>query len=93
MVAGAIPVADGGFEVTHLRLVIGISMGGMHTWLWGESYPDFMDALMPLACLPTQISGRIASGGALSAMHPQRPRRGMAGNIGGNRRACEPPLR
>jgi homoserine O-acetyltransferase len=33
-------------------------MGGMHTWLWGELYPDFMDALLPLACLPTQISGR-----------------------------------
>src|SRR5213076_2279884 len=34
------------------------SMGGMHTWLWGELHPDFMDALMPLASLPTQISGR-----------------------------------
>ncbi len=44
--------------VTHLRLVMGTSMGGMHTWLWGERYPDFMDALMPLASLPTQISGR-----------------------------------
>jgi homoserine O-acetyltransferase len=33
-------------------------MGGMHTWLWGERHPDFMDALMPLASLPTQISGR-----------------------------------
>ena len=33
-------------------------MGGMHAWLWGETYPDFMDALMPLGCLPTQISGR-----------------------------------
>ena len=33
-------------------------MGGMHTWLWGEIHPDFMDALMPLASLPTQISGR-----------------------------------
>ncbi|HZL36396.1 MAG TPA: alpha/beta fold hydrolase [Tepidisphaeraceae bacterium] len=50
-------VADG-FKVNHLRLVMGTSMGGMHTWLWGEKYPDFMDALMPLACLPTQISGR-----------------------------------
>jgi homoserine O-acetyltransferase len=37
---------------------MGTSMGGMHTWLWGERKPDFMDALMPLACLPTQISGR-----------------------------------
>lgn len=44
--------------VDHLRLVIGTSMGGMHAWLWGERYPDFADALMPLASLPTQISGR-----------------------------------
>jgi homoserine O-acetyltransferase len=44
--------------VNHLRLVMGTSMGGMHAWLWGERYPDFMDALMPLASLPTQIAGR-----------------------------------
>src|SRR4029077_20623434 len=47
-----------GLGVNHLRLVMGTSMGGMHTWLWGESHPEFMDALMPLASLPTQISGR-----------------------------------
>ncbi len=47
-----------GLGVNHLRLVMGTSMGGMHTWLWGERYPGFMDALMPLASLPTQISGR-----------------------------------
>jgi len=47
-----------GLGVNHLRLVLGTSMGGMHTWLWGEVHPDFMDALMPLASLPTQISGR-----------------------------------
>jgi homoserine O-acetyltransferase len=47
-----------GLHVNHLRLVMGTSMGGMHTWLWGETYPDMMDALMPLASLPTQISGR-----------------------------------
>lgn len=47
-----------GLGVNHLRLVIGTSMGGMHSWLWGEMHPDFMDALMPLASLPTQISGR-----------------------------------
>jgi len=45
-------------KVDHLRLVMGTSMGGMHTWLWGETYPDFMDALMPLASLPVQIAGR-----------------------------------
>ncbi len=47
-----------GLGVNHLRLVIGTSMGGMHTWLWGELHPTFMDALMPLASLPAQISGR-----------------------------------
>jgi len=45
-------------KVDHLRLVMGTSMGGMHAWLWGEKYRDFMDALMPLASLPVQISGR-----------------------------------
>ena len=44
--------------VDHLRLVIGTSMGCMHTFMWGESHPDFVDALMPLACLPIQIAGR-----------------------------------
>jgi len=47
-----------GLKVSHARLVMGTSMGGMHTWLWGEQHPEFMDALMPLASLPTQISGR-----------------------------------
>jgi homoserine O-acetyltransferase len=47
-----------GLKVDHLRLVLGQSMGGMHTWLWGETYPEFMDALMPLASLPGPISGR-----------------------------------
>ncbi len=47
-----------GLKMDHLRLVIGTSMGGMHTWLWGETHPQFVDALMPLASLPTQISGR-----------------------------------
>ena len=44
--------------VDHLRLVMGTSMGGMHTWVWGYTYPDFMDALMPLASLPVEIAGR-----------------------------------
>jgi homoserine O-acetyltransferase len=44
--------------VNHLRLVMGTSMGGMQTWVWGETYPDFMDALMPLASLPVEIAGR-----------------------------------
>jgi homoserine O-acetyltransferase len=44
--------------VHHLRLVIGNSMGGMHTWLWGVRYPDFMDALAPMASQPTAMSSR-----------------------------------
>ncbi|MCU1236562.1 MAG: alpha/beta hydrolase fold [Candidatus Solibacter sp.] len=44
--------------VNHLRLVMGTSMGAMHTWMWGEFYPDFMDALMPLASAPAEIGGR-----------------------------------
>ena len=47
-----------GLGVNHVRLVLGTSMGGMHTWLWGEKYPDFMDALMPLASAPVAIAGR-----------------------------------
>ena len=47
-----------GLGVKHLRLVIGNSMGGMQTWMWGARYPDFMDALVPMACLPTAMSGR-----------------------------------
>lgn len=47
-----------GLGVNHARLVMGTSMGGMHTWVWGEAHPGFMDALLPLASLPTQISGR-----------------------------------
>jgi homoserine O-acetyltransferase len=47
-----------GLGVDHLRLVIGTSMGGMQTWLWGQRYPQFMDALMPLASLPDAIAGR-----------------------------------
>jgi homoserine O-acetyltransferase len=47
-----------GLKVNHLRLVMGTSMGGMQTWMWGEAYPDFTDALIPLASAPTQIAGR-----------------------------------
>jgi homoserine O-acetyltransferase len=58
MVEAQYRLLSDGLAVSHARLVMGTSMGGMHTWLWGEQHPDFMDALMPLASLPTQISGR-----------------------------------
>ncbi len=44
--------------VNHLRLIMGTSMGAMHAWVWGYTYPDFMSALMPLASLPVEIGGR-----------------------------------
>ena len=44
--------------VRHLRVVMGTSMGCMHAWVWGQRYPDFTDALVPLACAPTAIAGR-----------------------------------
>lgn len=47
-----------GLHVNHLLLVMGTSMGAMQTWMWGEAYPDFMDGLVPLASVPTQIAGR-----------------------------------
>lgn len=47
-----------GLGVRHLRLVMGTSMGGMHSWMWGERYPDFMDGIVPLASVPTEIAGR-----------------------------------
>lgn len=43
--------------IEHIRLVMGVSMGGMQTWMWGELCPDFMDALMPIASLPVEIAG------------------------------------
>jgi homoserine O-acetyltransferase len=58
MVAAQYALVTQGLQIDHLRLVMGTSMGCMHTWMWGENYPDFMDALMPLACLPVQIAGR-----------------------------------
>jgi homoserine O-acetyltransferase/O-succinyltransferase len=58
MVAAQYALVTKGLEVNQLRLVMGTSMGCMHSFMWGEAYPDFMDALMPLACLPVQIAGR-----------------------------------
>src|ERR1700716_125921 len=58
MVEAQYRLLSDGLGVNHARLVMGTSMGGMHTWLWGEQHPQFMDTLMPLASLPTQVSGR-----------------------------------
>ncbi|MGA8727469.1 MAG: alpha/beta fold hydrolase [Terracidiphilus sp.] len=45
-------------QIDHLRLILGTSMGCMQTFVWGETYPGFADALAPFACLPVQIAGR-----------------------------------
>ena len=58
MVALHYKLLSEGLGVNHLRLIFGTSMGCMQSWVWGETYPDFMDALMPMACLPVQIAGR-----------------------------------
>src|SRR5271155_1312973 len=58
MVAAQHLLVEQGLGVNHLRLILGTSMGCMHSFVWGETYPDFMDALMPMACLPAQIAGR-----------------------------------
>jgi homoserine O-acetyltransferase len=58
MVVGEYRLVTEGLGVNHMRLVMGTSMGAMHTWMWGEMYPDFMDALMPLASAPVEIGGR-----------------------------------
>ncbi|KQN54336.1 MULTISPECIES: alpha/beta fold hydrolase [unclassified Erwinia] len=47
-----------GLGIRHLRLVMGYSMGGMQTWLWGEKYPTMMDQLVPMAAQPAELSGR-----------------------------------
>jgi len=56
MVAAHYNLLSKALGVNHLRLILGTSMGCMHSFVWGETYPDFMDALMPLACQPVQES-------------------------------------
>jgi homoserine O-acetyltransferase len=58
MVESAYRLITEGLGVSHLRLVIGSSMGGMHAWMWAEMYPDLMDGVVPISCQPVEISGR-----------------------------------
>jgi homoserine O-acetyltransferase/O-succinyltransferase len=58
MVEAEYRLVTDGLHVRHLRLVMGTSMGCMHTWMWLERYPTFMDGAVPLACNPTQLTGR-----------------------------------
>ena len=73
--------------MNHLRLVLGTSMGGMHTWMWGYTCPDFMDALVPLACVPDGHRGaqpRLAQDA--DGRDPRRP------GWNGRRVRSEPPV-
>lgn len=80
--------------LTRLHLVTGTSMGGMHAWMWGYMYPDFMDGLVPLASNPVEIAGRnrvwrkalvdaIVNDPAWNdGNYAEPPRRGMASAVG-----------
>jgi homoserine O-acetyltransferase len=82
-----------GLQINHLRLVMGTSMGGMQSWMWGYRYPQFMDGLMPLASAPTQIAGRnrIWRKMAMDAIredpawkngeYTEQPRQGLSGAV------------
>jgi homoserine O-acetyltransferase/O-succinyltransferase len=69
------------FGLKRLRLVLGTSMGGMHTWMWGQNYPELMDALMPIASLPERVTGRnlLMRRIMLSMLQPDRGGFGPAG--------------
>ncbi|WP_026836829.1 alpha/beta fold hydrolase [Gillisia sp. JM1] len=81
-------------NVDHLRLVMGTSMGGMQSWVWGYTYPDFMDAIMPLASLPVEIAGRNRMQRALivnlikmdpewkNGNYKEQPKLGLSGAVG-----------
>lgn len=81
-------------HVNHLRLVMGTSMGGMQSWVWGYTYPDFMDAIMPLASLPVEIAGRNRIQRAMivkliemdptwkNGEYKEQPKLGLSGAIG-----------
>jgi homoserine O-acetyltransferase/O-succinyltransferase len=58
MVSAQYALVTHSLNVDHLRLILGTAMGGMHAFLWAEQYPGFMDAAMPLACLPAPVTGR-----------------------------------
>jgi homoserine O-acetyltransferase len=58
MVDADVRLIHEGLGIPHLRLVLGISMGGMETWLWGEKYPDSMDVLVPMASQPSAMASR-----------------------------------
>lgn len=58
MVSAQFRLLTEGLKLKHVRLILGNSMGGMQVWLWGETYPEFMDALVPMGAMPSEMSGR-----------------------------------
>ena len=58
MVEAQYRLVSEGLKLPHLRLVLGFSMGAMHSWIWGEKYPGYMDALVPMASQPAAMSSR-----------------------------------
>jgi homoserine O-acetyltransferase len=79
MVAAQYRLVTEHFGLKRLRLVMGTSMGGMHTWMWGVLYPEFMDALLPLASAPVEIAGlnRIRRRMILDALRADAGSRGL----------------
>src|SRR6185295_3677028 len=55
MVAAQYKLVTEGLGIRHVRLILGYSMGGMHSWIWGVNHPDFMDALVPMASQSTEM--------------------------------------
>jgi homoserine O-acetyltransferase len=90
MVAAQYRLLTEGLGVDHARLIMGTSMGGMHTWMWGEAHPEFMDALMPLASLPAQISGRNRAWRRVVIDAIRNDPAWQVGITRVSRRACEP---
>ena len=92
-----------GLGLGRLRLVMGTSMGGMHSWMWGYMYPDFVDGLMPLASNPAEIAGRnrvwrkalvdaIVTDPTWNEGNYTQPPRGMASAVGFLLMATSVPL-
>ncbi len=73
MVDGQHRLLAEGLGLKHVRLVIGNSMGSMHTWLWGQKYPEFADALVPMASQPTEMAAQLDDAAIDDRDDPPRP--------------------
>ncbi len=92
MIAAQYRLLTEGLGVHHLRLVIGNSMGGMETWIWGEQHPEFMDALVPMASQPTAMASRNwMMRRMIDRRRPHATRPGRAATTPSSRRSCATP--